>query len=120
MDEGLGLPDPALEDEEEETEEEMARPGRVGCEVVYDVTEQASVSLHAEPVHKQYTVLVIKPDAVQAGKVDEIMERVESQGMEILAREEHQFTKEEAAEFYKQHEGSVSSLISLYWTVMSP
>ena len=52
--------------------------------------------------------MVIKPDAVQAGKVDEIVEKVQSQGMEILAKEEHQFTKEEAAEFYKQHEGSVS------------
>lgn len=52
--------------------------------------------------------MVIKPDAVQAGKVDEIIEKVKSQGMEILASEEHQFTQEEAAEFYQQHEGSVS------------
>ena len=31
---------------------------------------------HTEPTKKQFTVLVIKPDAVQAGKVDEILEKV--------------------------------------------
>lgn len=30
----------------------------------------------AEPTPKQFTVLVIKPDAVQAGKVDDIVEKV--------------------------------------------
>ena len=63
-----------------------------------------------EPTHKQITVMVIKPDAVQAGKVDDILERVKSEGLEVLAIEEHQFTKEEAIQFYKQHEGSVRSL----------
>jgi hypothetical protein len=29
-----------------------------------------------EPTPKQFTVLVIKPDAVQAGKVDDIVEKV--------------------------------------------
>lgn len=29
-----------------------------------------------DPTPKQFTVLVIKPDAVQAGKVDEIVEKV--------------------------------------------
>ena len=33
---------------------------------------------------------------------------MESEGYEILAKEERLLTKEEAAEFYKQHEGSVS------------
>ena len=91
-----------------------------------------------EPTPKQFTVLVVKPDAVQAGKVDEIIEKVgwsyasikcliyysncllanyckfvllfqvEGQGYQVLAKEERQLTKEEAAEFYKQHEGSVS------------
>ena len=32
---------------------------------------------------------------------------MESEGYEILAKEERLLTKEEAAEFYKQHEGSV-------------
>lgn len=57
--------------------------------------------------------MVIKPDAVQAGKVEEIIERVKNEGMEVIATQEHTFTKEEAAEFYKQHEGSVSHIIDL-------
>ena len=32
--------------------------------------------------------------------------QVEAEGMEILRQEERTLTKEEAAEFYKQHEGS--------------
>lgn len=32
--------------------------------------------------------------------------QVKSEGMEILRQEERTLTKEEAAEFYKQHEGS--------------
>ncbi len=73
-----------------------------------------SLSLsHPAPTLKQYTIMVIKPDAVQAGKVEEIVERVKSQGMEVIASKEHTFTKEEAAEFYKQHEGSVSPAYNL-------
>ena len=53
-------------------------------------------------------MLVIKPDAVKAGKVDEIVEKTKERGVDILACTEHQFTKDEAAEFYKQHEGTVS------------
>ena len=44
--------------------------------------------------------------------------QVEAQGYQVLAKEEKQLTKEDAAEFYKQHEGSVSLLlltISLYY-----
>ena len=32
--------------------------------------------------------------------------KVKSEGMEILQQEERTLTREEAAEFYKQHEGS--------------
>lgn len=63
-----------------------------------------------EPTHKQFTVMVIKPDAVQAGKIDEIIERVrccvkflnlialqvKAEGMEVLAIEERVLSKEEA------------------------
>lgn len=35
--------------------------------------------------------------------------QLEEQGVEILMKEERQMTKEEAAAFYKQHEGSVST-----------
>lgn len=60
-----------------------------------------------EPKYKQYTVLMIKPDAVQEGKVEEIVEAVKSRGLEILAQEERQFTKEQAEEFYQQHKDEV-------------
>jgi len=55
---------------------------------------------------KQVTVAIIKPDAVKAGLVDEIIQKVEDAGMEVLKKEEKVLSKEEAAEFYKQHEGS--------------
>ncbi|XP_068752060.1 thioredoxin domain-containing protein 3 homolog isoform X3 [Montipora capricornis] len=55
---------------------------------------------------KQVTVAIIKPDAVKAGLVDEIIQKVEESGMEVLQKEEKILSKEEAAEFYKQHEGS--------------
>ena len=35
--------------------------------------------------------------------------QLEAKGLEVLMKEERQLTKEEAAEFYKQHEGSVSA-----------
>lgn len=75
------------------------------------------------PKKKQITVALIKPDAVKAGQVDEIIEKVHRQvhltytsifkqfkasGLEVLHQEERVLSKEEAAEFYKQHEGSVS------------
>jgi len=36
--------------------------------------------------------------------------QLESKGLEVLVKEERQLTREEAAEFYKQHEGSVSAV----------
>ena len=34
------------------------------------------ISIYSEPTKKQVTVLVIKPDIVREGKVDEIIEKV--------------------------------------------
>ena len=34
--------------------------------------------------------------------------QLEGKGLELLMKEERQLSREEAAEFYKQHEGSVS------------
>ena len=46
--------------------------------------------------------------------------QVEESGMEVLKKEEKVLTKEEAAEFYKQHEGSehfdqLVEFMSRYW-----
>ncbi|XP_028393484.1 thioredoxin domain-containing protein 3 homolog isoform X2 [Dendronephthya gigantea] len=57
-------------------------------------------------VRKEVSLAIIKPDAVKAGLVEDIIEKVKSEGMEILRQEERTLTREEAAEFYKQHEGS--------------
>lgn len=57
-------------------------------------------------IPKQVTFAIIKPDAVKAGLVDEIIQKVEESGMEVLKKEEKTLSKDEAAEFYKQHEGS--------------
>ncbi|XP_066915597.1 thioredoxin domain-containing protein 3 homolog isoform X3 [Clytia hemisphaerica] len=57
-------------------------------------------------IPKQVAVALIKPDAVQAGLVDSIIEEIKANGLEILKQEEKVLSKEEAAEFYKQHEGS--------------
>ena len=61
------------------------------------------------PTRKQYTIAIIKPDAVEAGVVGDVLTKVEAAGLEVLCKEERTMTREEAAEFYKQHEGSVSS-----------
>lgn len=49
---------------------------------------------------KEVTVAIIKPDVVQEGKVDEIIQQMEEDGIEIIAQEERQLTEEEAREFY--------------------
>ena len=62
------------EDVEEEEPEEEARPGKSDKNYIMGMIYNDCVSI--EPTPKQFTVLVIKPDAVQAGKVDEIVEKV--------------------------------------------
>ncbi|XP_013400544.1 thioredoxin domain-containing protein 3 homolog isoform X4 [Lingula anatina] len=53
-----------------------------------------------EAPKKEVTVAIIKPDAVKAGKVEEILEQMKEAGIEVLAQEERQLTDEEAREFY--------------------
>ena len=54
--------------------------------------------------------MMIKPDAVREGKVEEIVEALKSHGLEILAQEEHKFNRENAEEFYQQHKDEVCKL----------
>ena len=68
------------------------------------------ISVAVAPKRKEVTVAIIKPDAVAKGLVEEILEKVKSRGLEVLAHTERVLTKEEAAEFYSQHRGSVSNL----------
>ncbi|XP_063955513.1 thioredoxin domain-containing protein 3 homolog isoform X23 [Lytechinus pictus] len=57
-----------------------------------------------KPVPKEVTVVLIKPDAVANGHVDDIISKIEEHGFEILATEDKTLTEDEAREFYKQHE----------------
>eukprot|EP00794_Sanderia_malayensis_P017266 gene17266-18990_t len=57
-------------------------------------------------VPKEISVVIIKPDALRSGHADKIIESLEDSGFEVLEKEEKILTKEEVAEFYKQHEGS--------------
>ena len=43
--------------------------------------------------------------------------QLESKGLEVLMKEERLLTREEAAEFYKQHEGSVSAVRIPSWII---
>ncbi|XP_078344639.1 thioredoxin domain-containing protein 3 homolog isoform X2 [Oculina patagonica] len=87
-----------LEEEEEELAERMTVRTR-SIKVVKEAKQEVELP-------KQVTLAIIKPDAVKAGLVDEIIQKVEESGMEVLKKEEKVLSKEEAAEFYKQHEGS--------------
>ncbi|XP_078489243.1 thioredoxin domain-containing protein 3 homolog [Ciona intestinalis] len=55
-------------------------------------------------VSKQITVALIKPDVVQNGQVDEILQKISEAGIEVLADEERMLTEEEARDFYKNKE----------------
>ncbi|KAL4217403.1 Thioredoxin domain-containing protein 3 [Mactra antiquata] len=52
-----------------------------------------------EPV-KEVSVVIIKPDAVQSGKCDEILDEMKKRGIEILRQEERQLTDEEVKNVY--------------------
>ncbi|XP_076088103.1 thioredoxin domain-containing protein 6-like isoform X28 [Mytilus galloprovincialis] len=74
------------ETEKEEEEEEEGRPPSKG------VQSQEGV--------KEVTVALIKPDAVEAGKVDQILEDIKAAGIEILKHEERKLTEDEVRQFY--------------------
>ncbi|EDO42234.1 predicted protein, partial [Nematostella vectensis] len=75
-------------------------------EITPEEEEEEIGKTHDFHLPKQVTVAVIKPDAVKAGLVEEIIRKVEEAGIEVLKMEERTLTREEAAEFYKQHEGT--------------
>merc|ERR1712242_98287 len=53
----------------------------------------------------QYTLAVVKPDAVAAGKADEIVERIEAEGFLVIERDTVSLSKERAELFYAEHQG---------------
>ncbi len=53
---------------------------------------------------KQQTLAIIKPDAVAAGKADEIKELIQKNGFEIVKSSTITLTKERAGQFYQEHQ----------------
>merc|ERR1719333_724890 len=53
----------------------------------------------------ELTLALIKPDAVAAGKGEEIVARIEAEGFTVVERETLTLTKERAEQFYAEHKG---------------
>uniref|UniRef100_A0A8W8L7M3 Nucleoside diphosphate kinase-like domain-containing protein n=1 Tax=Magallana gigas TaxID=29159 RepID=A0A8W8L7M3_MAGGI len=89
-----------LDEDDQEKEEEDAK--------------SRSQSRFAKEGKKEITVCLIKPDAVAAGKVPEIIADIEAHGIEILKNEERHLTEEEVRSFYShlQEEPFFDELVS--------
>jgi len=53
----------------------------------------------------EQTLALIKPDAVAAGKGEEIVARIEAEGFTVVERDTLTLTKERAEQFYAEHQG---------------
>jgi len=60
--------------------------------------EEAAIKEAQEP--KKCTVCIVKPDAVAAGKVDEIVQELTSRNIEIVAQETRELLDDEARDLY--------------------
>lgn len=61
--------------------------------------------LLASFAYGEETLSIIKPDAVESHHIGDIISRFEKNGLQITAMKMVQLTPEQAAEFYKEHEG---------------
>jgi len=57
------------------------------------------------PNAEEVTYAMIKPDAVQAGYVEDIIKDIARAGFKILMNEQITFTREQAETFYEEHRG---------------
>jgi nucleoside-diphosphate kinase len=53
----------------------------------------------------QRTLFIVKPDAVSRSKIGGILAHVENEGFRITEARLHRLTREEAQEFYGEHQG---------------
>ncbi len=60
-------------------------------------------SCYAAENEQQYTLAIIKPNAVANNHIGAILDRLESKGLKIKALEMIQLTPAQAQEFYKEH-----------------
>ncbi|MCX7632053.1 MAG: nucleoside-diphosphate kinase [Turneriella sp.] len=56
-------------------------------------------------LEKEYTLIIIKPDAVRAGHTGKILTRIEEEGFHIRALKKLWLTQKQAQEFYRVHAG---------------
>lgn len=82
FDEALATPAPETPEEEEVVEEEE--------------------KIETRPL----TVALIKPDAVAAGKATEIIAKMDDCGIDVVSKVETTLSREDAQNFYSQHEGT--------------
>ena len=80
-----------------------------GTETKTEVMEEVIV-----PVRKEFTICIIKPDIVAAGKVEEILDTIRHKFIEILARKEETLSEEVTRELYShlQEESFFPELIT--------
>mmetsp|Transcript_43699 Transcript_43699/g.71324 ORF Transcript_43699/g.71324 Transcript_43699/m.71324 type:complete len:739 (+) Transcript_43699:105-2321(+) len=73
-------------------------------DVVYSKVRQLLDGLALCPP-RQRTLAMIKPDAVRAGKADEIVQRLQAEGFVVVARKEATLSRAQVEEFYAEHKG---------------
>ncbi|RDD43712.1 Thioredoxin domain-containing protein 3-like protein [Trichoplax sp. H2] len=66
--------------------------------------KQYEIELEKRKVPKEVTIAIIKPDAVQEGKMEEIIDNLTEAGIMILKQEIRILTTDEATELYKEHQ----------------
>ncbi|CAH1788236.1 unnamed protein product [Owenia fusiformis] len=83
--------------------EEIRDPGLADIEPEKGADDEDDTEKEAEEeaIKKEVTVAILKPDIVkEEGKVEEILQKMEEAGIEVLEKTEKQLTEEEAREFY--------------------
>ncbi|XP_063412015.1 thioredoxin domain-containing protein 6-like isoform X5 [Mytilus trossulus] len=93
-------------DKEEEEEEEGRPPSKgVPSQEMNRLRYKGEIINYGDTLDlsegvKEVTVALIKPDAVEAGKVDQILEDIKAAGIEVLKHEERKLTEDEVRQFY--------------------
>jgi nucleoside diphosphate kinase len=73
-------------------------------ESVYDAAHEV-LTLFPEPPQYQRTVGIVKPDAVESGKLKEILGIIEHNDFIIVAQKHEQLSQEKAEALYAEHKG---------------
>ncbi|XP_060065627.1 thioredoxin domain-containing protein 3 homolog [Ylistrum balloti] len=109
--------DNEMDEDEEEAEDGRPASKKGGKQMKFkgEIINYGDENDRSQETKKEVTVAVIKPDAVKAGKVDEIIEDIKAHGIEILKQEERLMTEDEAKNIYThlQDEEFFNDLITI-------